>query len=116
MNPDLIFGAVGYWYGFSVLAAMHFFVRRFEKLQPTLALRLWRLALSVLLLFGVFSFAFFSGYAIRAVPNTDAHFKGLFLGFVMYATFAWLWRRYVERLPNPTIERDARKNSARRSL
>ena len=97
MSTELILGGVGYWYGFSLLAALHFLVRRFDRLQTRLALRLWRFALSVLLLVGVFSFAFFSGFALKAVPNTDAHFKGLFLGLGVYAIFAWLWRRYVER-------------------
>ena len=97
MSVDLVLSGVGYWYGFSLLAGIHFFVRTFDKLQRTLALRLWRLLLSILLVAGVVSFVFFSNYTVRTMPETDTQFKGLFLGAGVYMLFAWLWIRHVKR-------------------
>src|SRR5258706_498647 len=97
MNAELIVGGVGYWYGFSLIAAMHFFVREFKQLESTLALRLWRLALSLLILAGVFTYVFFSAYVIGSFSQSDVHFKGLFLGSGVYICSAWLWMRYVKR-------------------
>jgi hypothetical protein len=97
MEAELTMGGVGYWFGFSLLAAMHFFVREFNHLQSTLALRLWRAALSLLLVVGVFSFVFFSGYAFRTFPVSKAHLFGFFMGLAVYAIFAWFWTRNVKR-------------------
>ena len=96
MDTELIMGVVAYWFGFSLVASLHFFGREFKRLQSTLKLRLWRFALSLLLMVGVFAAAFFGGYVNRTFPTHDVYAKGLIAGCVVYLVFASLWTRYVK--------------------
>ncbi len=97
MDAELLMGIVAYWFGFTSLAGLHFFVKNFKSLQNEIVTRLWRLALSLLLMVGPVSAAFFGGYVNRTFPASDVFAKGFLAGIAMYALFAWLWTRNVKR-------------------